>query len=154
MIVDFARELVKIENTYADELRNLASIIEHPVLRALFLSIAKDSEKHALMYEAVISVLTKTQPFISENDLKTIKNVIKKHIETEVKMLEKARQILESIDNPQVKLIAAAIVDDEGRHHRLLVNIQDKIAEIETLTENILWEMIWRDSPWHGTPGG
>jgi hypothetical protein len=53
-----------------------------------------------------------------------------------------------------VKLLISAIADDESRHHKLLLDIKEKIAKPETLTEDILWEMIWKDSPWHGTPGG
>lgn len=47
-----------------------------------------------------------------------------------------------------------AIYDDEQKHHKLLLDIKDKIAKRETLTEDVLWDLIWKDSPWHGAPGG
>jgi rubrerythrin len=148
------RKLALMEETYANELMKLANSIKHPVLRSLFESIAKDSEKHALMYKAVIEVLESTQPFISEEDLKRVTVSINQHIETEIKMLNIALSIVSEAKDPRLKLLISAIADDESRHHKLLLNIKEKIAKPETLTEDILWEMIWKDSPWHGTPGG
>ncbi len=147
-------EFSKLEKQYAEELRKLGESIKHPVLKTLFLSIAKDSEKHSLMYEAIHQVLTQTQPFISEEELKRIAQEIQKHIETEAKMLEEAEKILSSSQDPRIKLLASAIVEDEAKHHALLQSIKKRIAEEETLSEKILWDMIWKDSPWHGTPGG
>jgi rubrerythrin len=106
------------------------------------------------MYKAVIEVLESTQPFISEEDLKRVTVSINQHIETEIKMLNIALSIASEAKDPRVKLLISAIADDESRHHKLLLNIKEKIAKPETLTEDILWEMIWKDSPWHGTPGG
>jgi hypothetical protein len=51
MMTEDLRELALMEETYANELKKLANSIKHPVLRVLFESIAKDSEKHALMYK-------------------------------------------------------------------------------------------------------
>ncbi|MEM0001806.1 MAG: ferritin-like domain-containing protein [Desulfurococcaceae archaeon] len=147
-------ELAKMEEKYAAELKQLANIIKHPVLRSLFESIAKDSEKHALMYRSVVEVVKATQPFISEEDLRKITESIDQHIQTELKMLNKAQSIANATNDPRVKLLISAIADDEARHHKLLLNIKEKIAKPETLTEDLLWQMIWKDSPWHGTPGG
>lgn len=46
------------------------------------------------------------------------------------------------------------IHDDEVRHHKLLLSLQKKIAEAETLTEADVWEMVWKDVAYHGAPGG
>ncbi|MEM0000138.1 MAG: ferritin-like domain-containing protein [Desulfurococcaceae archaeon] len=147
-------ELAQLEETYARELEKLAQSIKHPALRALLESIAKDSEKHALMYKAMTELIIKTQPFISEKEYGEIAEVMGKHIETEMKMLEKAKDILSSSGDPRIKLLVSAIVDDETRHHKLLLSIKGNIAEAETLTEELLWQMIWKESPWHGAPGG
>lgn len=147
-------EYSALEEKYAEELRKLATSLQHPVLQALFLGIAKDSEKHSLFYKSIAKVLGGVQPLISEEDLKKISETITKHIELEARMMEEARTILEGTNDPRVKLLAAAIYEDEAKHHKLLVNIKEKIAEAETLTEQVLWDMIWKDSPWHGAPGG
>lgn len=146
--------LAELEKRYASELIELANSIKHPVLSALFYSVAKDSEKHALMYESLVRLMKHEEPFISEEDFKAISTVIHKHIETEMKMLEESAKLLSEIGDPRAKLILAAIMDDEARHHKLLLSIKKNIAEESTLTEEIFWNMVWRDSPWHGAPGG
>jgi len=153
-IIDKVIEYLKLERQYAEELKTLAESIKHPVLRALFLGISQDSLKHSLMYEAIKQVLEQTQPFITIEELKKIASTIEKHIKTEAKMLEEARKIFSTSQDPGVKLIAAAIADDESKHHTLLLDIKKRIAEEEALTEERIWDMIWKESPWHGTPGG
>lgn len=148
------KEMNKIEKKYAEELRELASRFRHPVLQALIYGIAWDSDKHSIFYKAVYELLSRTQPLLTEEELAVIKEGIKKHIEMEAEMIKLTEKLARESDDPRMKLIFEAIHEDEIKHHRLLVLIRDKIAEKETFTEEDLWDAIWKDSPWHGTPGG
>jgi rubrerythrin len=147
-------EYIQLEKKYAEELKNLAEAIKHPVLRTLFLGIAQDSLKHSVMYEAILQLTSQIQPFIALEELKNIATIISKHIETELKMLEEARKLLSTSQDPRIKLLVAAIADDEAKHHALLLAIKENIAKEEALTEQVYWDLVWKDSPWHGTPGG
>ena len=147
-------EFIQLEKKYAEELKNLAEATKHPVLRTLFLGIAQDSLKHSMMYEAILQLTSQIQPFISLEELKNLATTISKHIETELKMLEEARKLLSTSQDPRIKLLVAAIADDEAKHHALLLTIKKNIAEEEAFTEEIYWNLVWKDSPWHGTPGG
>ncbi|MCS7128848.1 MAG: ferritin-like domain-containing protein [Desulfurococcaceae archaeon] len=147
-------EFAELEEKYAEELRELAKSLKHPVLRAIFESISKDSEKHSALYKAIAILVSEVQPFISEEDLVRITATIEKHIKLESLMLERARGILLKIEDPRVKLLAASIADDESKHHKLLLSIKTGIAEAETFTESMLWDLVWKESPWHGAPGG
>ena len=147
-------EYIQLEKKHAEELKNLAETIKHPVLRTLFLGIAQDSLKHSMMYEAILQLTSQIQPFIALEELKNIATIISKHIETELKMLEEARKLLSTSQDPRIKLLVATKADDEAKHHALLLAIKENIAEEEALTEQVYWELVWKDSPWHGTPGG
>jgi rubrerythrin len=147
-------EFIQLEKKYAEELKNLAEATKHPALRTLFLGIAQDSIKHSMMYEAILQLTSQIQPFITLEELKNIATTISKHIETELKMLEEARKLLSTSQDPRIKLLVAAIADDEAKHHALLLAIKKNIAEEEAFTEEIYWDLVWKDSPWHGTPGG
>ncbi len=151
-MLELVERLAEEELEYARELEETASKIKHPVLRALFQGIAKDSEKHSLYYRAIAEYLRGT-PFLSEEELKTIEDAIQKHIEEESKGIREAQEMLEKTSDPKLKLLFAAILEDEKRHHALLIDIRDKIARKETVTEDDFWEAVWRDSPFHGTPG-
>jgi rubrerythrin len=147
-------EFIQLEKKYAEDLKNLAEATKHPVLRTLFLGIAQDSLKHSMMYEAILQLTSQIQPFITLEELKDIATTISKHIETELEMLEEARKLLSTSRDPRIKLLVAAIADDEAKHHALLLAIKKNIGEEEALTEQVYWDLVWKDSPWHGTPGG
>jgi len=107
-----------------------------------------------MIYRAPAELASNPQPFITEDELKRVVEVVKRHIETESKMLESVKLMLEETSDPRLKLLLEAIREDEAKHHALLVSIRDKLATAETLREQELWDMIWKESPWHGTPGG
>lgn len=143
-----------MERRHAERLRALAERVGHPVVKALLLGIAGDSEKHALFYQAVIELSTRYQPAISQNEFRMLGEEIVRHIDTEARMMEVTRELLNKISDPRVRLLIAAVHDDEVKHHGVLVSIRDNITSEYVVGEEDLWNAIWRDSPWHGTPGG
>ncbi|MEM1525879.1 MAG: ferritin-like domain-containing protein [Ignisphaera sp.] len=147
-------DLVDMEKSYADKLRILANRIKHPVMKVLLLGIANDSEKHAQLYVAIVELLTKYQPTLSQEEFKALSEEITKHIETEMKMMEVTRELLTKLNDPRVKLLIASIHEDEVKHHKLLISIRDNVSREYVVSEEDMWNAIWRDSPWHGTPGG
>lgn len=148
--------LAEAESKYAEELRKLASSIRYTAaLSAIFAALSKDSEKHAELYESLLKIVSETaQPRIFNEDLKLVSEAIDRHIETERRMIEEARKLLDKIEDSRVRLLLSAIYEDEVKHHKLLTDVKDKIAKIQTLTEEEFWNEVWRDSPWHGAPGG
>ncbi|MEM1644773.1 MAG: ferritin-like domain-containing protein [Ignisphaera sp.] len=146
--------LVEMERRYSENLRILADRIKHPVMKALLIGIANDSEKHAQFYTAIIELITKYQPAISQEEFKILKEEIEKHIETELKMIETTKQLFTKFGDPRVKLLLMAIHEDEIKHHKVLISIRDNVTTEYVINEEDMWNAIWRDSPWHGTPGG
>ncbi len=65
-LLEKAKEMVEAEKKYAEELRELSKKFRHPVLQALILGIASDSEKHSVFYNAIVELLTHTQPLLTE----------------------------------------------------------------------------------------
>ena len=153
-LVEKIRSASILEKNYAERLRELSKKLRHPVLRGLFYAVAYDSEKHAMLYEVLGELLSATQPMISEEDLEFIIERVEEHIRLESEMIESTRKLLEETGDPRLKLVLSAILDDEIKHHRLLVDIRDKIARKETFTKEDFWNMVWKDSPYHGAPGG
>ena len=86
--------------------------------------------------------------------MKSLRRVLGNNIEMEAEMVEFTRKLALEADDPRLKLIFSAIHADELKHHKLLLDIEKQIAERETFTEEELWDAIWKDSPWHGSPGG
>ncbi|MEM0005314.1 MAG: ferritin-like domain-containing protein [Ignisphaera sp.] len=152
--VELFKELVDMERKHAERLKNLADRIGHPVLKVLLLGIADDSEKHALFYQAMVELSTRYQPAISQEEFRMLGEEIIRHIETEARMMEVTKELLNRFSDPRLKLLLAAVHDDEVKHHRVLVSIRDNVGGEYVVGEEDMWNAIWRDSPWHGTPGG
>lgn len=118
------------------------------------MAISHDSLKHSIIYQTIYDILTKSLPFILEKDLSQIRSEINNHVEIEKDMLKTVKELLEKVDDSRKKLLLEAIYHDEIIHHRLLINIYEIIGKLETLSEDKLWDMLWKDSSFHGTPGG
>lgn len=153
-ILERTRIMIEEEMKYARELRSLSESFRHPIIQALVRGIALDSEKHSMFYEAILKLLEGEVRALTEEEIKTISEGIRKHIETEKTMMELTKKLLDQVDDPKLKLILAAIHEDEVKHHKLLLDIEKNIAEKYRLSEEELWDMLWKDSPWHGAPGG
>lgn len=147
-------EMVHKEVEYAKELDELSNMIDHPVLQALFKAIAFDSRKHSVLYTSALRLLREEIKALTEEELKIISEKVRKHIELEKEMIERTLELMKQTDDPKLKLILASIHEDEVKHHKLLTDIEKNIASKYGVTEEELWDMIWKDSPWHGTPGG
>lgn len=145
--------LRKLESDYAEDLRSVVSAFKHPILQTLIYGISYDSEKHSMFYASLINMLEKGA-ILSEDELRTISTVIDNHIRVEEMMIESTRDLLKLYDDDRFKLVLSAIYNDELLHHKLLLSIKKAIAEAATITEETIWNMVWKDSPYHGTPAG
>lgn len=106
------------------------------------------------MYKAAVDLLTTTQPLLSGEEVREIADKTSKHIHAESMMIEEAKKLLDQVTGPRVTILLSAIHSDEITHHGVLVSIEKNIAKKEVYTEEEFWSQVWRDSPWHGTPGG
>lgn len=146
-LLESVKQMIQKEKEYAEELRRLSEKFRHPVLQALIMGIAMDSMKQSIFYEAAEKLLQEAQPMLTEEELDIILTGIEKHIETEAKMIDYMRRAAEETGDPRLKLILYAIHDDKVKHHKLLLDIQEKLVKREAFTEEDLWDAVWRDSP-------
>ncbi|MCX8186214.1 MAG: hypothetical protein N3G48_03770 [Sulfolobales archaeon] len=146
--------LRSMELNYVKDLRSVISKIYHPILQTLMYGISFDSEKHATFYGSLITLLEGKSVALSEEEFKTLSTVIDGHIKVEEMMIENTKELLKTVEDDRFKLILSAIHNDEVIHHKLLLSIKKAIAEHATLTEDAIWTLVWKDSPYHGTPAG
>jgi hypothetical protein len=72
----------------------------------------------------------------------------------EAELIEKIGKVLPTVANEKVKLLLNAILMDEKRHHELLKNVLEIVVHGETITEADWWDVLWKNVPFHGSPGG
>jgi rubrerythrin len=153
-LVGFLKKQVNIENEIVNSVNGALGEIENPAVKGVLKGISLDSLKHAEMYGAAISLLTSVLPALTQENLDKQRELVEKHVHMEAGLIEKISKVLPSIENNNVKLLLNAISLDEKRHHQLLKEVLEILVRGETITEEDWWEVLWKNVPFHGAPGG
>jgi len=153
-LIGFLKEQIKTENQIVDSLNRSLGEIGNPAVRGVLKGISLDSMKHAEMYSSAIGLLTTVQQALRQENLDRQTELVEKHIQLEAKLIGKISKKLPSIEDKKVKLLLNAILMDEKRHHELLKKVLEILVRGETITEEDWWDILWKNAPFHGAPGG
>ncbi|MEM0053658.1 MAG: ferritin-like domain-containing protein [Nitrososphaeria archaeon] len=153
-VKDVSQEMVKEEYELSQRLLKLVESIDSGVIKALLTTVAFDSEKHSHLYLAILDLLDKSRKMVPESDIEKIQDEIDLHIKIESKMYRTVKSLLENVDDPKIKMVLQLIMDDEIRHHKIFQELKNVIMSKEALTEDVVWDMVWKDAVFHGGPGG
>jgi hypothetical protein len=153
-LVSFMKAQIKVENEIVDSLNNALVEVKNPPVRGVLKGISLDSVKHAEMYAAATELLTSVAQALTQEQLDKQKALVEKHIRMEAELIKKIGKVLPTVENEKVKLLLNAILADEKRHHELLKMVLEILVHGETITEADWWDLLWKNVPFHGAPGG
>jgi len=153
-LVEFLKEQVKIENKIVDSLNKSLPEIDNPTVKGVLKGVSLDSVKHAEMYASAVRLMTTVSKALTQENLDKQKDLVERHIQMEAELIKKIGKVLPTVKDNKVKLLLKAILEDEKRHHGLLKQIQEILVKGETITEADWWDILWKDVPFHGSPGG
>ena len=153
-LVNFLKEQIKIENKIVDSMNSALGEIRNPAVKGVLKGISLDSMKHAEMYAAAVKLLTSVSPALTQEHLDKQRELVQEHIRLEAELIERISEAIPSIENEKVKLLLNAILLDERRHHELLKKVLEILVRGETVTEEDWWDILWKNVPFHGAPGG
>jgi rubrerythrin len=153
-LVSFLREQIKIEHKIVESLNSALREIGNPTVKGVLKGISLDSVKHAEMYAAAVTLLTSVSQALTQEHLDKQRELVKEHIRIEAELIERISEVMPSIENEKVKLLLNAILLDEKRHHKLLKEVLEILVRGETITDEDWWDVLWKNVPFHGAPGG
>lgn len=153
-LIGFLKSQIIIENKIVDSLNRSLVEIGNPTVRGVLKGISLDSVKHSEMYTSAVTLLTTVSKALTQENLDKQKALVEKHIQMEAELIEKISKMLPNVKDKKVSLLLKAILADEKRHHGLLKQILEILVKGETITEADWWDMLWKDVPFHGAPGG
>jgi rubrerythrin len=153
-LIEFLKDQVKVENKIVDALNKSLPEIENPTVKGVLKGISLDSVKHAEMYASAIRLMTTVSKALTQENLDRQQDLIEKHIQTEAELIKKISKTLPTVKDNKVRLLLSAILEDEKRHHGLLKEVLEILVKGETITEADWWDILWKDVPFHGSPGG
>jgi len=153
-LTNFLKAQIKIENTIVESLDEALGEIRNPAVKGVLKGISLDSVKHAEMYASAVTLLTGVPSALSQAHLDKQKELVEKHIRIEEELIERISKVMPNIKNEKVKLLLEAILSDEKRHHELLKLVLEILVRGETITDDEWWDIVWKNVPFHGAPGG
>lgn len=152
-IIEFFKDQIKLEHHIVESVTNSLKTVRNPLVKQVLRAIAFDSQKHAGIYNAAISITTVT-PALTDKEYRELEKITAKHIVDEEKAISALDEIMPKIKDKKVKFLLESIAVDERKHHELLNKIMELVVKREAITEEDWWEMLWKNVPFHGTPGG
>lgn len=153
-LLNFLKEQIKVENKIVDSLNISLGDIGNPAVKGVLKGISLDSVKHAEIYSSAIRLLEEVSPALAQEHLDKQRELVEEHIRVELELIKKISKITPTIEDDKVKLLLEAILEDEKRHHQLLKRVLEILVRGETITEEDWWDVLWRNVPFHGAPGG
>jgi ribonucleotide reductase beta subunit family protein with ferritin-like domain len=153
-LVEFMKRQIVIEKEIVNSLNKGIVDIKNPPVKGVLKGVSLDSVKHAELYSAAVTLLTNVSQALKQEDLEAQRALVEKHIRMEAELIKKMEKIMPAIENKKVTFLLNAILSDERRHHAMLKMILEIIVHGETITEADWWELLWKNVPFHGAPGG
>ena len=152
-LIAFFQQQTEQEEEIVRSINKAVQKLTNPVVVSVLKGMSLDSIKHADMYKAAESVV-KVAPALSEDELDHLNEVIKWHIDNEERVMKKVDAFIQKVKDKKIRFLLESIQADEKRHHELLKTIMNVIGRGETITKDEWWEIMWRNVPFHGSPGG
>jgi rubrerythrin len=153
-LIEFIKRQIIIEKEIVDSLEKGVVDISNPPVKGVLKGISLDSMKHAELYCAALTLLTKVSQALKQEDLDAQRALVEKHIKLEAELIKKIEDKLPTIGDKKVKFLLESILIDEKRHHAMLNMVLEIIVHGETITEGDWWKLLWENAPFHGAPGG
>lgn len=152
-MINFFKDQIRLEYKIIKSLTNSLKNVKNPVVKQVLRAIVFDSKKHADLYNAALSIETVT-PALTDKEYRLLKEITEKHIADEEEAITALERFMPNVKSSKISLLLESIATDEKKHHELLNKIIELIVKREAITEEDWWEILWKNVPFHGAPGG
>ncbi|MBX5327147.1 MAG: hypothetical protein ACQXXH_07835 [Candidatus Bathyarchaeia archaeon] len=152
--IKFFEKQVFLENKIVKSINKALVKIRNPVVKGVLKGISLDSVKHGEMYKAAVELLSTVPPALTQREFDELLKFVKKHIADEERAILSMEEVMSHVKDEKVKLLLEAIFSDEQRHHKLLNSVMEILVQKETISEEDWWDILWKNVPFHGAPGG
>lgn len=144
--------MAKLEEEYAIKLDKDFRGWGNPAVDALIETIALDSKKHAILYRTAAYLIEEKNLSLIDIQYEDMEKSLIEHIEVEKDMIKKASKYANEVENVGAKNLLREVYMDEVRHHPFMKNLLELILKAETITEEDVFNLLFRDLSTHGAP--
>ena len=145
-------EMAEMEEKYALKLDKDFRGWGNPAVDALIEAVAYDSKKHAVLYRTAAYLVDGKNLSIIDQKFEDLEKSLREHIKTEEKMLKKVKELMIKVENEGAKRLLAEVYSDEVSHHPFMKQLLKLVLMGEAITEEDVFNMVFRDIPTGGAP--
>jgi len=146
------KDMAKMEEQYAVKLDKDFRGWGNPAVDSLIEAIAYDSKKHAVLYRTAAYLVEGKNLSIIDLKYEDLEKSLRKHIETEEKMLKRVKELMDKVENEGAKRLLSEVYSDEVSHHPFMKQLLKLVLKGEAITEEDVFNMVFRDLPTGGAP--
>ncbi len=137
-LVKLLREQLKVERNFVATVEKLIKNIHNVAAKLLLLETQKDSEKHAMILEGILKVISQEDAkplwdtlLDSYVDKLVVKTNLERHIKTEKTMIDFVEKEIKGTKDEGIKLLLEHIASDEKKHHEILQTVIKQAYKIK-----------------------
>lgn len=131
------KEQIKIERNFVTAIEKEIKDVHNVAARLLLLETQKDSEKHAIILEGILKVISQkgARPLWdtlqdSYVDKLVVRKNLEDHIKTETAMLNHIQKEMNETKDEGIRLLLEHIANDEKKHHKILETVIKEVYKI------------------------
>lgn len=117
----------KVENASVASTGKIIEETENPIVRLVMEIIQHDSQMHFRVQEWIADSLTRKTVSLSPDDVASVWEAIRRHIEIEKKTIRLARESLKALQGRKMlvqEYLLNYLLEDEKKHNRLLESLR------------------------------
>ena len=137
-LIKLIKEQIKIEKNFVTTVKEQIKNVHNVAAKLLLLETQKDSEKHALILEGILKVISmeNAKPLWdtlldSYVDKLVVKRNLEGHIKDEEAMIEHVQKEMKETKDEGIKLLLDHIARDENKHHEILETVISQAYKIK-----------------------
>ena len=142
---DRTLEMVKKQKAFEDEtverLTPLYNTVKNPLVKMFLHRIILDTMKHSDIYQTLITLNSGIIVGDIEKDRMT--RELTTHISEELEMLKRGEEIGKQIKDRNTKKLFNIVIDDERRHHQILVDLLHIIEKVDEMSREDWYRQLY-----------
>jgi len=140
-IIEKLKEQKVLEDEMAKRLTTFYDSTKNPLVKLFIHWIILDTMKHSDIYQTVIALNSGVTVGDIEKDKMTME--LRTHISEELEMLKRSEEIGAEIKDRNTKKLFDIVIDDERRHHQILVELLNIIEKVDEMSREDWYRQLY-----------
>ena len=135
-IIEQFREQKTREDEMANRLKTIYNSTMNPLVKLFVHWIILDTMKHSEIYQTLITLDSGSGAIVGDVEKDRMAKELTAHVSQEAEMLKRSEEIGDQIEDGRTKELFGIIIDDERRHHQLLVDLLWLIEKMDEMSRD------------------